>query len=133
MIALNSTETLANRSDMYNCTIGVYAPDTVCSNRCGLFLMKDTPNPYGAIVIANLFNDPEMQASYYSVAGNGYNVDLDKLSSDQLKSFESRWADWDSFDRPYVKPDQIKSNMIMPAIGYLEATLSKCMDEFIKA
>lgn len=95
--------------------------------------MKDTPNPYGAIVIANLFNDPEMQASYYSVAGNGYNVDLDKLSSDQLKSFESRWADWDSFDRPYVKPDQIKSNMIMPAVGYLEATLSKCMDEFIKA
>lgn len=133
MIALNSTETLANRSDMYNCTIGVYAPDTVCSNRCGLFIMKDTPNPYGAIVIANLFNDPEMQASYYSVAGNGYNVDLDKLSSDQLKSFESRWADWDAFERPYVKPDQIKSNMIMPAVGYLEATLSKCMDEFIKA
>ncbi len=133
MIALNSTESLANRTSAYNCTIGVYAPDTVCSNRCGLFLMEHTPNPYGAIVIANLFNDPTIQAQYYSIAGNGYNVDLDTLSEDQLNSYKTLWAEWDAFDKPYVSPEQIKANMVMPAIGYVEATLSKCMDEYIKA
>ena len=133
MIALNSTESLANRTYMYAADIGVYAPDTVCSNRCGLFLMEHTPNPYGAIVIANLFNDPANQASYYSIAGNGYNVDLDTLSAEQKQLFESRWTDWDAYDKPYVSPEQIKSNMVMPAIGYLESNLATYADKFIKA
>ena len=133
MIALNTTETLANRTYMYNCDIGLYAPETVCSNRCGLFQMANTPNPYGGLVIANLFNDPAMQASYYSIAGNAYNIDLDKVSSEQKQLFESKWIDWDAFDKPYIKPDVIQANMVMPAVGYLEAYLSAAMDPYIKA
>ena len=133
MIALNSTETLANRTYMYNCEIGVYMPDTACSNRCGLFLMKGTPNPYGAIVIANLFNDPKMQASYYSIAGNAYNVDYETLSSEQQGYFDSYWAEWDAFDKPYISPEAVSSNRTMPAIGYLEAFLSQYANPYIKA
>lgn len=132
MIALNTTETLANRTYMYNCDIGLYAPATVCSNRCGLFQMDHTPNPYGGLVIANLFNDPAMQASYYSIAGNAYNIDLDKVSSEQKQLFESKWIDWDAFDKPYIKPDVIQANMVMPAVGYLEAYLSAAMDPYIR-
>jgi hypothetical protein len=133
MIALNSTESLANRTYMYAADIGVYAPETTCSNRCGLFLMENSPNPYGAIVVANLFNDPANQASYYSIAGNGYNVDLNTLSAEQKQLFESRWTDWDAYDKPYVSPEAIQSNMVMPAIGYLEGNLSQYADKYIKA
>ncbi len=133
MIALNSTESLANRTYMYEADIGVYAPDTVCSNRCGLFLMENSPNPYGAIVVANLFNDPANQASYYSIAGNGYNVDLDTLSAEQKQLFDSRWIDWDAYGKPYVSPEAIQSNMVMPAIGYLESKLSEYANAYIKA
>ena len=130
MIALNTTETLANRTSMYQCDIGVYMPDTVCSNRCGLFLLKGTPNPYGGIVIANLFNDPQMQASYYSIAGNAYNVDFDKLSSAQQSVFNSYWTEWDAFDKPYIKPDVVATNRTTP-LGYLEAFLGTYMDAYI--
>ncbi len=133
MIALNSTESLANRASSYNCPIGVYAPDTVCSNRCGLFLMEHTDNPYGAIVIANLFNDPEIQAQYYSIAGNGCNLDYDTLSEEQYNEFKSRWTDWDALERPYIKPEQIMANMVMPAIGHVETVLSEAMNQYIKA
>lgn len=131
MIALNSTETLANRTYMYNCNIGVYMPDTSCSNRCGLFLLKGTPNPYGGIVIANLFNDPKMQASYYSIAGNGYNVDYDKLSSEQQAPFDSYWMEWDAFSKPYIAPAAVVANRVMPAVGYLEAFLAVYANPYI--
>ena len=131
MIALNSTETLANRTSMYNCTIGVYMPETACSNRCGLFLLEGTPNPYGGIVIANLFNDPKMQASYYSIAGNAYNVDMEKLSDDQKEPFNAYWTEWDAFDKPYIKPEVVVANRTMPAVGYLEAYLGTYMKAYI--
>ena len=133
MIALNSTESLANRDKSYNCTIGLYAPETICSNKCGLFLMENTPNPYGAIVIANLFNDPEIQAQYYSIAGNGCNVDLSKLTEEQLHSFQVRWTDWDALAKPYIKPEQVQKNRIIPAIGHVESVLSSAMAEYIEA
>ncbi len=132
LIALNSTESLANRDTNYKCSIGVYAPETTCSNRCGLFLMEHTDNPYGAIVIANLFNDPEIQAQYYSIAGNGYNVDINTLSEEQLHNFQVRWTDWDALEKPYIKPEQIQANMVIPAVGHVETALSKAMAEYIE-
>ena len=95
--------------------------------------MEHTPNPYGAIVISNLFNDPKMQASYYSIAGNGYNVDYDLLSSEQQGYFDAYWAEWDAFDKPYISPEAVSANRIMPAVGYLEAYLAQYMDPYIKA
>lgn len=132
MMALNTTESLANRTSNYACEIDVYAPETACSNRCGLFLMENTPNPYGAIVIANLFNDPAIQAQYYSIAGNGYNVDLDKLSEDQVNTFNTLWIQWDVFNKPYISPEQIQANMVIPAIGHVEAALSEAMSKYIE-
>ena len=132
MIALSTVESVAVRSGDYNVKIGIYMLDTACSNRCGIFIPSTTGNAAGAIVIANLMNDPYVQATYYNIAGNGFNMDLEKLNLDQKLYFTSYIDEWTLTGKPFIAPDDVAKSRTIASIGYKEALLSEYADPFIK-
>ena len=132
MISLSTVESMAIRSDSYKANIGMYMMETACSNRCGLFIPCNAPNPAGAIVIANLMNDPYVQATYYNISGNGYNADKEKLSTEEWMYFQSYISQWTVTGAPFISPDDVSANRTVASIGYKEATLSAYADPFIK-
>ena len=132
MIALSTVESMAVRADSYAAPIAMYMLDTACSNRCGIFIPSTTGNACGAIVIANLMNDPYVQATYYNIAGNGYNMDMEKLSLDQKLYFTSYISEWTLTGKPFIAPDDVAKSRTIASIGYKEAMLSEYADPFIK-
>ena len=132
MIALSTVESMAVRADSYAAPIAMYMLDTACSNRCGIFIPSTTGNAAGAIVIANLMNDPYVQATYYNIAGNGYNMDMEKLSLDQKLYFTSYTSEWTLTGKPFIAPDDVAKSRTIASIGYKEALLSEYADPFIK-
>lgn len=132
MIALSTVESMAVRSDSFNVKIGMYMLETACSNRCGLFIPCNAPNPAGAIVIANLMNDPYVQATYYNIAGNGYNADMSKLDVEQQLYFKSYISQWTAADKPFIDPEDVAKSRTVASIGYREATLSEYANPFIR-
>lgn len=132
MIALSTVESVAVRSGDYNVPIGIYMLETACSNRCGIFIPSTTGNAAGAIVIANLMNDPYVQATYYNIAGNAYNMDMEKLSLDQQLYFTSYISEWTLTGKPFIAPDDVAKSRTIATIGYKEALLSEYANPFIK-
>ena len=131
MIALSTVESMALRADSYNAEIGMYMMETACSNRCGLFIPCNAPNPAGAIVIANLMNDPYIQATYYNIAGNGFNMDKSKLSVEQWNYFQAYISQWEVTGAPFIEPEVVAANRTAATIGYAEAILSQYANPYI--
>ena len=125
MIALSTVESLSLRTETYpGADLGMYMMETACANRCGLFMPCNSPNPAGAIVIMNLMNDPWLQSTYYNIAGNGYNMDKDKLSTEQWLYFEAYISEWTVTGKPFIAPEIVQTNRTVASIGYAEAILS---------
>ncbi len=131
MIALSTVESMALRADSYNAEIGMYMMETACSNRCGLFIPCNAPNPAGAIVIANLMNDPYIQATYYNIVGNGFNMDKSKLSVEQWNYFQAYISQWEVTGAPFIEPEVVAANRTAATIGYAEAILSQYANPYI--
>ena len=132
MIALSTVESSATRAASYgsNVSMGMYMMDTACSNRCGLFIPANAPNPCGAIVVANLFNDPNIQAQYYSICGNAYNNDMNKLDDTQKGYFNNYLVNWRATGAPFIEPSVVANSRTIATIGYREAFLD-AFDEYI--
>ena len=132
MIAFSLYENMGMDSDPYTTEVGMYMMQTACSNRYGLFIPFNAPNPAGAIVICNLLNNPYIQSLFYSVTGNDHNMNVDKLSEEQELHFRICISEWMVTDKPFVAFDNLNDSRTSTPIGYRADVLSEYADPLIK-
>ncbi len=132
MVALSMDDNMGLDSDPYDVDVGMYMMKTACSNRYGLFIPINAPNPAGAIVVCNLLNNPYIQSSFYSVTGNDHNMNMDRLNEEQTLHFRLCVSEWMVLDKPFVPIDNIADSKTSTPISYKDDLLSDYADPLIK-
>ena len=80
MIALTTCTALDMRTSLYTYDYGTFTLDTGVNSQYYLSIPKNSGSKAGAMVVANLFLDPEIQALWYKMTGNVYNIDVNKTA-----------------------------------------------------
>lgn len=85
MIAMSTVTSIDSRigdGKQYDYNAGVFSLDTGCSSDYYLHIPANSSHKSAAMVIANELLDPEIQVSWYTTTGNGYNIDTTKTVKD---------------------------------------------------
>ena len=83
MVGMTTVTSSDMRLDQYpniGLNLGVFSLDTGCKNQYYLSIPANSSSKAGAMVVANLLLDPEVQAEWFRSTGNGYNIDTTMIA-----------------------------------------------------
>ncbi len=98
--------------------IGVIKLETACSEDYTLQIPCNASNKAGAIVVASLINSPYLQGKIYELAGNAYNIDINKLSDEEYSKYFSFIDNWrENESGKYIDPEELSENRYADCIS----------------
>ena len=125
MIALTTCTALDMRTSLYTYDYGTFTLDTGVNTQYYLSIPKNSSSKAGAMVVANLFLDPEIQALWYQMTGNVYNIDVNKTAPSDGNSdgnigtiydeYFGYTASWTKY-LPKDRVDEVTKNGILTGI-----------------
>ena len=78
MSTVTSIDSRVGEGKQYNYNAGAFTLDTGCSSDYYCFIPENSSHKTAAMVVLNALLDPEEQIEWFSVTGNGFNIDTTK-------------------------------------------------------
>ena len=107
LIGLTTVASVDMRTDAYACSIAAYAFDSCCSSQYYLLIPDNSSHKSAAMVLANWMLEPSVQAEFYLLTGNSFNIDTSKTADgDSADIWTTYFADGVSDWTRYVPIDR---------------------------
>lgn len=108
LIGLTTVASIDMRTDAYACSTAAYAFDTCCSSQYYLVIPDNSSHKSAAMVLANWMLDPSVQAEFYLLTGNSFNIDTSKtVDGDSANIWDTYFAKGVSDWTRYVPVDRL--------------------------
>jgi ABC-type uncharacterized transport system, periplasmic component len=107
MIAMTTVASLDMRTDQYNYPLGTFSLDTSVKSQYYLTIPKNSSNKEAAMSIANLLLDPQIQAKWFEMTGNGYNIDTTMTADGDTETIYETYFGFTSSWELYLPQDRL--------------------------
>ena len=102
MIGMTTVTSVDMRQSAYSFNIGTFSMDTGAKSQYYMTIPANSSHKNAALVVMNLFLEPQNQAAWFKLSGNGYNIDVTlKMDGDTQTIYEKYFVpftkDWTLF------------------------------------
>ena len=122
MIGMSTVLSVDMRTAAYPYNIGTFSLDTGTNSQYYLSIPKNSSNKAAAMVVSNLFLEPWIQAKWFEMTGNGYNIDVNmKEKASDTQTIYEKYFGFTSAWTLYLPQDRLDDVTVRAGLTGLAA------------
>lgn len=126
MLAMTTVASIDMRDSSYQYTTGAYSMDISAKSSYYLTIPKNSSSKAGAMVVANILLEPKIQAKYFELTGNAYNIDTSKVVTGVSGTIEDEYFGFTSTWTKYVPPERLNEVTVSGIVTGLASNMIRC-------